>query len=44
MAIYDCEAHECVGATERTVIYQVAEALPTGWEHFYVVCDIGRRR
>ena len=26
------------------MIYQVAEALPTGLEHFYIVCDTGRRR
>ncbi len=34
----------CEGPTGRTVIYQVAEALPTGWEPFYIVFDTGRRR
>ncbi len=35
---------DCEGPSGRTVIYQVAEALPTGWEHFYIICDTGRRR
>ena len=34
----------CEGSTERTKIYQVAEALPTGWEPSYTICNLGRRR
>ncbi len=36
--------NNCEGPIERTVVYQVAEALPTGWEHFYIIFDIKRRR
>ena len=32
------------GSTERTVIYQVAEGLPTGWEQFCIICGTRRRR
>ena len=35
---------DCEGPTGRTVIYQLAEPFPTGWEHFYTDCDAGRRR
>ena len=35
---------DCGGPTEGTVLYQVAEALPMGWEHFYTICDAERRR
>ena len=28
----------------RTVIYQIAEALPTGWELSYAIYDAGRQR
>ena len=31
------------GSTERPVIYQVAEALPTGRKRFRIICHIGRR-
>ena len=34
---------DCEGPNERTVIYQVTEALLTGWQHFYIFCDTGRR-
>ncbi len=35
--------NDCEGPTERTVIYQVVESLPTGWKHFYTIFGIGRR-